>query len=71
MTGKKIVTVPARREAVQNLVAHGLSQRPAWVLPSLQRSTVGNSTRPAGHADLAAQVDELARRYPRYGSRRV
>jgi hypothetical protein len=62
MTGQKIVTMLARREAVQNLVAHGLSPRRAWVLLPLQRSTFGYRTRPAGHADLAAPVDELARR---------
>jgi putative transposase len=65
------VTVPARREAVQNLVARGVSQRRACVLLQLQRSTFGYRTRPDGHGELAAQVDELARRYPRYGYRRV
>jgi putative transposase len=65
------VTVPARREAVQSLVARGLSQRRACVLLQLQRSTCGYRTRPDGHAELAAQSDELARRYPRYGYRRV
>jgi putative transposase len=65
------VTVPARREAVQHLVARGLSPRRACVLLQLQRSTFGYRTRPDGNAELAAQVDELARRYPRYGYRRV
>jgi putative transposase len=65
------VTVPARREAVQHLVAHGLSQRRACVRLQRQRSTCGYRTRPDGHAELAAQADELARRYPRSGDRRV
>jgi putative transposase len=65
------VTVPARREAVQHLVARGLSQRRACVLLQLPRSTFGYRTRPDGNAELAAQVDELARRYPRDGYRRV
>jgi putative transposase len=65
------VTVPARREAVQNLVARGLSQRRACVLLQLQRSTFSYRTRPDSDAELAAQLDELARRHPRYGYRRV
>jgi putative transposase len=65
------VTVPARREAVQNLVARGLSQRRACVLLQLQRSTFGYRIRPDANAVLATQAAELARRYPRYGYRRV
>jgi putative transposase len=37
----------------------------------LQRSTFGYRPRPDGKAELAAQIDELARRHPRYGYRRV
>jgi putative transposase len=65
------VTVPARREAVQDWVARGFSPRRACVLLPLQRSTFGYRTRPEGKAELAAQIDEWARRHPRYGYRRV
>ena len=71
MAGKKIVTVAARREAVQLLVARGLSQRRAWVLLQLQRSTFGYQAHPARHVELTTQSDELARRHPRSGDRRV
>jgi putative transposase len=63
--------VAARREAVQFLVARGLSQRRACLLLQLQRSTFGYQARPESHAELTTQVDELARRHPRYGYRRV
>jgi hypothetical protein len=65
------VTVAARREAVPRLVAQGLSPRRAWVLRPRRRSTVGDQVRPGRHAALTAQVDELARRPPRSGDRRV
>jgi putative transposase len=65
------VTVAARREAVQLLVARGLSQRQACVLLQLQRSTFGYQARPESNAELTTQVDELARRHPRDGYRRV
>jgi putative transposase len=65
------VTVPARREAVQLLVARGLSQRQACVLLQLPRSTLGYQARPARNAELVTQVHELAQRHPRYGYRRV
>jgi putative transposase len=65
------VTVPARREVVQLLVARGLSQRQACVLLQLPRSTFGYQARPARNAELATQVHELAQRHPRYGYRRV
>jgi putative transposase len=61
----------ARREAVQLLVAWGLSQRRACVLLQLRRSTFGYQTRPERNAGLTAQLTELARRHPRFGYRRV
>jgi putative transposase len=65
------VTVAARREAVQLLVARGLSQRRACVLLQLQRSTFGYQARPESDTELTTRVAELARRHPRYGYRRV
>jgi putative transposase len=65
------VTVAARREAVQLLVARGLSQRRACVLRQLRRSTFGYQARPERHAELTTQLHELARRHPRDGYRRV
>jgi putative transposase len=65
------VTVVARREAAHFLAGRGLSQRRACVLLQLPRSTFGYQARPDADAVLAAQIDELARCHPRYGSRRV
>jgi putative transposase len=65
------VTVAARREAVQLLVAQGLSQRRACVLLQLRRSTFGYHARPERNAELNTQLRELAHRHPRYGYRRV
>jgi putative transposase len=59
----------ARREAVQFLVARGLSQRRACILLQLGRSTFGYQARPARDAELITQLAELARRHPRYGYR--
>jgi putative transposase len=65
------VTLAARREGVRFLIARGLSRRRACVLLQLHRSTLDYQPRPDRDALLAAQVHELARRYPRYGYRRV
>jgi putative transposase len=65
------VTVAARREGVQFLVAHGLAQRRACVLLQLRRSTFNYQARPKGDAELAEEVHDLAQRHPRYGYRRV
>jgi putative transposase len=65
------VTVAARREGVQFLVAHGLAQRRACILLQLQRSTFNYQARPDRRAGLVKEVHDLAQRHPRYGYRRV
>ena len=65
------MTVAARREAVQLLVAQGFSQRRAGVLLQLRRSTFGYQARPERNAELSTQLHELARRHPRDGYRQV
>jgi hypothetical protein len=65
------VTVPARREAVQFLVARGFSPRRACILLQRPRSTLGYQGGLDGAVELVEQVHALARRYPRGGSRRV
>jgi putative transposase len=71
VTGKTVVTVAARREAVQFLLTRGLSPRRACVLLQLHRSTLSSREHPDRHAELAKQVYELAHRPPRDGYRRV
>ncbi len=65
------MTVAARREAVQFLVARGLSQRRACRLVQLHRSTFGYQARPDRNAALADQVQAVAQHHPRYGYRRA
>jgi hypothetical protein len=67
VTGTKVVTAAARREAVQCLRTRGLSQRQACVLLPLPRSTLSYRERPDRHAELAQPLYELAHRYPRDG----
>jgi putative transposase len=71
MIGKKVVTVAARREAVEFLLTRGVSQRRAWVLLQLHRSTFSYREHPDRHRELAQQVYALAHRHPRSGYRRV
>jgi putative transposase len=65
------VTVAARREGVEFLIAHGIAQRRACILLQLQRSTFTYQARPDCHAELVKEVHDLAQRHPRYGYRRV
>ena len=65
------MTVAARREGVQFLVAYGLAQRRACILLQLQRSTFNYQARPDRNAGLVEEVHELAQRHPRYGDRWV
>jgi putative transposase len=65
------VTVAARREGVQCLMAHGLTQRRACVLLQLQRATFNYQACPARNVGLVKEIHDLAQRHPRYGYRRV
>ena len=71
MTGTKVVTGAARREAVECLLTRGVPQRRACVLLPRHRSTVSYRERPDRHGEVAKQVYELAHRHPRSGDRRV
>ena len=62
----------ARREAVAYATGRGLSQRRACTLLSVARSALAYRARkPASDAAVLARMGELARRYPRYGYRRI
>jgi putative transposase len=66
------VSVRARREAVAYATGRGLSQRRACTLLSVARSALAYRARkPASDAAVLARMGELARRYPRYGYRRI
>lgn len=65
------MTVAARREGVQCLIAHGLTQRRACVLLQLQRATFNYQACPDRNVGLVKEIHDLAQRHPRYGYRRV
>lgn len=65
------MTVAARREGVQCLMAHGLTQRRACVLLQLQRATFNYQACPDRNVGLVREIHDLAQRHPRYGYRRV
>ena len=65
------MTVAARREGVQCLMAHGLTQRRACVLLQLQRATFNYQACPDRNVGLVKEIHDLAQRHPRYGYRRV
>ena len=66
------MSVRVRREAVAYATGRGLSQRRACTLLSVARSALAYQARkPAADAAALARMGELARRYPRYGYRRI
>lgn len=60
-----------QREAVEFLVAGGLSVQRACQLVAIHRSTYRYIAQPADDGPLLAKVKELAERHPRYGYRRI
>jgi putative transposase len=67
-----MVSVPARRAAVHFATGKGLAQRRACTLLGVARSALSyRPTKPAKDAPALSCMGELARRYPRYGYRRI
>ncbi len=60
-----------QREAVQFLVAGGLSVQRACALVQIHRSTFRYAAHPTDDTALLAQLQELAVQHPRYGYRRI
>jgi putative transposase len=66
------VSVRVRREGVAYATGRGLSQRRACTLLSVARSALAYQPRkPVSDATVLSHMGELARRYPRYGYRRI
>jgi putative transposase len=63
--------VAEQREAVQFLVAGGLSVRRACALVQIHRSTFQYTAHPVDDTALLTQIQELATQHPRYGYRRI
>lgn len=60
-----------RREVVAVMVQRGISQRRACVLAAISNSSLRYTARPRSQAAVLDEIQRLARRYPRYGYRRV
>ena len=65
------MTLADRRAAVQMLIDGGLSTLRACQLASISRATFRYRAQTADDTAIVAQMQELARRYPRYGYRRI
>ena len=65
------MTTAEQREAVQFLVAYGLSERRSCQLAQIGRSTLHYQARPDHNAELRTTLQELAQKHRRYGYRRM
>ena len=62
-----MVTAPARRELVRQMVGRGLSQRQALCVARMSASAYRYAPRPDRNVDLRQQIVALAQRHRRYG----
>jgi len=62
-----VVTAPARRALVRQLVDRGLSERRALAIVQMSASAFRYLPRPDGNVELRAQIVALAQRHKRYG----
>ena len=62
-----MVTAPARRELVRQMVGRGLSQRQALCVARMSASAYRYALRPDRNVDLRQQIVALAQRHRRYG----
>jgi len=63
-----VVTAPARREVVREMVTRGLSERRALAAVRMSASTLRYAPAPDRNAELRARIIALARRHRRYGA---
>ena len=62
-----MVTAPARRELVRQMVGQGLSERQALCVARMSASAYRYAPRPDRNVDLRQQIVALAQRHRRYG----
>jgi transposase InsO family protein len=62
-----VVSAPARRELVRQMVEKGLSERRALAVVVMSASAYRYPTRPDRNGDLRQRIVALAQRYKRYG----
>jgi hypothetical protein len=63
-----VVTAPARREVVQEMVTRGLSERRALTVVRMSASALRYVPRPDPDPGLRDRIETLAYRYRRYGA---
>src|SRR5690606_15379278 len=66
-SSKKVVTAPARRALVRELVTRGLSERRALVVVRMSASAYRYQPRPDRNGELRERILALAQRHKRYG----
>ena len=62
-----MVTAPARRELVRQMIGQGLSERRACCVARMSASAYRYAPRPDRNVDLRQQIVSLAQRHRRYG----
>jgi putative transposase len=63
-----VVTAPARREVVRQMVTRGLSERRSLAVVRMSASALRYEPRPDRNAELRDRIVELAQRHRRYGA---
>ena len=63
-----MVTAPARRAVVWEMVAQGLSQRRALTIVRMSATALRYTPRPDQNGELRERIVALAHRYRRYGA---
>ncbi|WP_255481715.1 IS3 family transposase [Rhodanobacter sp. ANJX3] len=64
---KKLVSAPARRELVRQMVDKGLSERRSLAVAGMSASAYRYATRPDRNVELRQRILTLAQRHKRYG----
>ena len=65
---EKVVTAPARREVVREMVMRGLTERRALVVVRMSAAALRYEPRPDQNARLRERILALAHRHRRYGA---
>lgn len=66
-----MVSAHSRREAVEMLCAHKISERRSCQLVPITRTSVRYKMHPRNDTELVAELCAIAAKYPRFGYRRA
>src|SRR5262249_56512264 len=70
-SGKKVVTLPQKRKAVEVMVVAGLSERRSCEILNLARTTMRYARQMKDDAELRERVRSIAHSRSRFGYRRI